>query len=290
MKTGTTILEKLKKEIENTQVVAPIGGIGSRSIPPEIIATLQEKNVDVSKGISSPKHLLKVGGKPLIDWFIDLYASNGFKELVFLLGKKENDKINSKIREYLGDGSHYNIHIRYSYDPEVPKVGKGKAFKNALLNGAIDRKKRCIVGYPDDLILYKSAPLELMSRHLYYRSKYPHILVTILVVPYIYSPYGMVKIDGPFIREFREKPRINQPANTGVFVMEPGGYRYVCDLIDIHSPEAQEIEDTVFPVLAKEGRIAYHMLPEGEGEVWIPVNTYKEWKKANKLIEKYINS
>ncbi|MEM5879230.1 MAG: NDP-sugar synthase, partial [Candidatus Aenigmatarchaeota archaeon] len=92
----------LEKEIENTQVLILTGGSGKRMGNPE-----------------SPKALMKVGGKALIDRCIEFYAKHGFKDFILLVGF-----MHEKIEEHVGDGSKYGVKVRYCLDPPIEKVGK----------------------------------------------------------------------------------------------------------------------------------------------------------------------
>lgn len=270
-------LASIRREIEETQVVAPVGGAGSRTLPQALVALLKEKfGEGILEELRSPKHLFKVGGKPIIDWFIEFYAGWGFEEFVLLVGR-EGDRI----REYVGDGSRYGVEVRYSEDPPVRKVGKGKAIKNALLNGAIDRDKKALIAFPDDIILYDPAPLELVLKHAYWRER-AGTVATVVLVPWIKSPYGVAEIEDGRVRAFREKPKIPIAVSTGVTLWEPEVYDYVIELVDIDAPHAVETESVVYPKLAEEGKMACMLLPSGDD--WISVNSLKEWMKADRIL------
>ena len=58
---------------------------------------------------TTPKPLLKVGGIPLIVWHLERLAHEGFKEVVINIAH-----LGHKIEEFLGDGSDWGIHIKYS--------------------------------------------------------------------------------------------------------------------------------------------------------------------------------
>jgi len=74
----------------------------------------------------TPKPLLKVGGRALIEYPIEALRTAGFRELVI-----NHAHLGAQIVEYLGDGSRYGVEIRYS--PEPPgALETGGGIKHAL--------------------------------------------------------------------------------------------------------------------------------------------------------------
>lgn len=61
----------------------------------------------------TPKPLLKVKDKALIEWHIEKLAKSGFKEIIINIAH-----LGYQIPEYLGDGSKWNIKILYSDEQE----------------------------------------------------------------------------------------------------------------------------------------------------------------------------
>lgn len=75
---------------------------------------------------TTPKPLLDVGGKLLIEHHLDRLAAAGFREVVINLSH-----LGDKIRNTLGDGSDRGLKIHYS--PEPPgALGTGGGIKQAL--------------------------------------------------------------------------------------------------------------------------------------------------------------
>ncbi len=73
-----------------------------------------------------PKALVEVAGKPFVVHQIELLRRNGITRLVLCVGY-----LGEMIREVLGDGSAYNVHVDYSFDG--PKLlGTAGALKKAL--------------------------------------------------------------------------------------------------------------------------------------------------------------
>jgi len=63
----------------------------------------------------TPKPLVKVAGKPLIEYHLENLNTAGFKEVVINLSHLGN-----MIQDHLGDGSQFDLHIEYSSEGESP--------------------------------------------------------------------------------------------------------------------------------------------------------------------------
>lgn len=68
----------------------------------------------------TPKPLLSVGGKPLIQYQIEALAAAGFQELVV-----NHAHLGQQIETTLGDGSRWGVHIRYSPEDTALDTGGG---------------------------------------------------------------------------------------------------------------------------------------------------------------------
>ena len=74
----------------------------------------------------TPKPLLQVGGKPLIEWHIERLAQAGFRDLVI-----NHAHLGAQIETVLGDGSRFGVSICYSVETEALETAGGIA--NALM-------------------------------------------------------------------------------------------------------------------------------------------------------------
>lgn len=74
---------------------------------------------------NTPKPLLKVNGKPLIQHLIEMLAESGITELVI-----NHSYLGEKIEQAMGDGSQLGVNIQYS--PEKSLLGTGGGIVNAL--------------------------------------------------------------------------------------------------------------------------------------------------------------
>lgn len=70
----------------------------------------------------TPKPLLKVGGKPLIVWHLENLARAGFHDIVI-----NHAHLGNQIEAALGDGSQWNVAIRYSAEGTALETAGGIA-------------------------------------------------------------------------------------------------------------------------------------------------------------------
>lgn len=78
---------------------------------------------DLTKDL--PKPLLILRGRPLIEWHLKKLANAGFKEVVINVSYLPN-----KIKEFVGDGSEWGLHVTFSEESPVLETGGG--IKKAL--------------------------------------------------------------------------------------------------------------------------------------------------------------
>ena len=76
--------------------------------------------------LSTPKPLIPVKGKPMIETQIEKLAASGFRRIVINISYLADN-----IVDYLGDGNQYGVHISYSREPDGP-YGTGGGIVNAL--------------------------------------------------------------------------------------------------------------------------------------------------------------
>lgn len=72
-----------------------------------------------------PKPMINIAGKPFLDWKIRSFIKQGYSDFVLLVGHKKESII-----QYFGNGSRFDVQIRYSIEEEL--LGTGGAFLKAL--------------------------------------------------------------------------------------------------------------------------------------------------------------
>jgi NDP-sugar pyrophosphorylase family protein len=73
---------------------------------------------------SEPKSLLNINGKTFIEYQLEKIRQQGITDVVICTGY-----LGDKIRHYLGDGTRYGMHIKYSHEDRP--LGTAGALKNA---------------------------------------------------------------------------------------------------------------------------------------------------------------
>jgi len=253
-------LENIAKEIEKTQVIIIAGGMGKRM-----------------GNLERPKALLEINGTTLIDYTIGLLKNCGFKDLRLLIGYKHDE-----IENHLGDGSKYGVKITYSVEPENIK-GRAKAMKYALINKKIDKNKRALVCFPDDIFTDRKLPIKLLLQHLHGVEE-KNALVTVLFVSGTVYPFGVAELDSDmFVTNFIEKPFIHKYTSTGQYILEPEVFDRIEKEVDLDAEESPKLEHKILPDLAAERRVQGMVV---SSSVWFSVNTSKEHETAEKAISK----
>ncbi len=203
-----------------------------------------------------PKPMIDVLGRPLVEYQVLWLRDQGINHIIFSCGYKHEI-----LQNYFKDGAKFGIKIDYA--TEEKPLGRGGAFKNALM--FLDPSDKTILGANGDEITVE--PLsEMLSFHQQNKSE-----ATILLVPLI-SQFGIVELGkkGEVVN-FREKPELPHLINAGIYILERTAIE--------RFPDVGDHEDTTFLDLVKEKKLFGYPAKTFR---WT-VNTLKE---LNELIEK----
>jgi dTDP-glucose pyrophosphorylase len=158
---------------------------------------------------TTPKPLLKVGGKPLLEIMIERLRACGFVEIWLVLNYKA-DMIEKYFRE---DKPPVGVEIKYGYDGDddndkprgtAGKLGDFRGFTAPFLLVNGDILTKCDF----------RAMLEFHKRHA--------AGITIGTVPYtVEVPFGVLETKDERFIGVKEKPRLEFDINAGIYVIEP---------------------------------------------------------------------
>ena len=207
---------------KDTRVVLMAGGLGKRLRP------LTE---------TVPKPMLPVGGKPLLEQIIGVFADQGFSRISISVNYRAE-----MVRDHFGDGSALGVDIDYVEE----KQAMGTAGALSLLNERPDGP--FIVMNGDLLVALQFS--ELLAYHGQKRAA-----CTLVVRDYEYQvPYGVVRSDNGLMTGIEEKPVERFFVNGGIYVLSP-------DALDHLTPgEPLDMPDLLTRIVRAEGKVGVYPL------------------------------
>jgi NDP-sugar pyrophosphorylase family protein len=179
-----------------------------------------------------PKHMILLGGKPILQYQIEWLRENGVTDIVLAVGH-----LHHVIEDYFGDGAKFGV--RMSYSLETEPLGRGGAIKLAYKRHVPDAEELLIATNGDNV---NSQPVAPMIR----QHKRTGAIATLLLTQ-LRSPYGIVQQRGNRIVGFREKPLLPHWLSAGVYVLNREFFHML--------PDKGDHEDGLFPQLAAEERL-----------------------------------
>lgn len=236
------VLDKLLKVKEyDNKIILMVGGLGTRLRP------LTD---------NTPKPMLPVGGRPILQTIVEKFASYGFVNIIMCIGYKSET-----IQDFFGDGSKFGVQIEYVI--EEKRMGTAGAL--SLLSEKQKPKKPFFVMNGD--LLTNINFEHLFDFHLKNKSK-----ATMCVREYDFQvPYGVVNIDKGEIVAIDEKPVHKFFVSAGI---------YMLDETVLDSIPKDEFYDmpTLFELLIEnKGKVISFPLRE----YWLDIGRLEEYKKAN---------
>jgi len=191
-----------------------------------------------------PKHLIKVGGKPILEHCFDALKAAGINEVIVVI-----HYMGDVIRQHFGDGKQFGLRIEYVEQKAV--LGTGNAV--SVAESYIDDDFLLVYG---DLLFDKSIVKNVLDT---YEKEKP--AATMAVVP-VDNPesYGIVDIENNnHVKRIVEKPNREEAptnlANAGVFVFPKEIFAKVKET-SASSRGEWEITDAI-SLLAKEGKTVF---------------------------------
>lgn len=234
-------MTRANKKISKAVILA--GGKGIRLYP------LTEK---------TPKPLLLINKKPMINYLVDLFTFYGIEDFAILINKKFKKDFEDWRRAY------YPKNKIKIFEEKKP-LGTFGGF--CLIKRWIG-KSQFFVTNGDDLTranLYKIAQFHQR-----------HSVPATIVLAKVPNPgeYGVVISLKSKVKEFIEKPKnpLSNYVNSGLYLFNP-------EILSYHpGPKFSMIEKDLFPLLAKEGKLASFKY---RGR-WLDCGTFERYKKAIK--------
>src|SRR3989442_762056 len=215
--------------------------------------------------MNTPKPMLPVGGRPVIDRVLETVAQSGVREVLMNLHHRAE-----LVTDFCGDGGRWGLRITYALEPRL--LGTAGAVKNfaAQLGG----ESPFFVVYGDNYL-----ECDLLGLLKFHESQGGIATIALFEKDDV-SGSGIVQIDekGRILR-FLEKPApcqaFSKLVSGGVYVFSPD----VLSLIPKTVP--CDFGYDVFPALLAGGRTLYGQVMDGA--VW-PIDTPLRYRKLRERL------
>jgi len=169
---------------------------------------------------STPKPLLRVAGRSILEWLVLNLVGGGIREVHVSV-----NHLGEQVEEHLGDGHRLGCTVQYlREDPDRPL---GTAGSLALFRAARPELDVPIVVLNGDLMVQFDAE-RLLAWHAEQA-----VDLSVAVRAYQHEvPFGVVEADDARVRAVREKPTLTMDVNAGVYAVSPA----VLDLVPPDEP------------------------------------------------------
>lgn len=202
--------------------------------------------------LKTPKPLLKVGGKCIIDHNIDRLISYGVKHISVTV-----NYLKEQIEEHFAE-PHDEVQIKTVREPKfLGTIGSIKYVENFYNDTVLVMNSDLFtnINYEDFFLHFQQYDAEM----------------SIAAVPYDISiPYGILDLDGHDIHGFIEKPKFNYYANAGIYLIKRSA------LDEIPADTFFHATDLIEKLIAKKKKVVRYPL----AGYWIDIGNPDEYYKA----------
>lgn len=211
--------------------------------------------------LTTPKPLLEVDGKPIIDYNVEALAACGISDITVTT-------------RYLAE----QIHEHFAQPTGGVKV---KCVTETSALGTIGSVT--LVDLPDegDTLVMNSDLLTTISfEDMYLRHRETGADITIAVIPYQVSvPYAILTTEGDMVKGIEEKPSYSFYANAGIYMFRNEVLRRLVP--DCRTDATDLIEETI----GQGGKVVYHPV----NGTWIDVGSPTDFAQAAELMRHHRN-
>lgn len=208
--------------------------------------------------LDTPKPLLKMGNKAIIDRNIDRLVDFGVKNISVTV-----NYLKEKLIEHYARPKDNGIRI--------------ECVSEKMFFGTIGSLK-LIKEFHNDTVLVMNSDLltDINFEDFYLHFKEHDAMMSAAAIPYTISvPYGIFDLDGRNIKGVAEKPVYNLYANAGIYLIKREALKYI--------PEEQVFNatDLIETLVTDDQKVIRYPLTG----LWIDIGTPEEYRKAQELVK-----
>jgi bifunctional UDP-N-acetylglucosamine pyrophosphorylase/glucosamine-1-phosphate N-acetyltransferase len=218
-----------------------------------------------------PKHLIRLGGKPILEHCLDALKTAGVGEALIVVHYMEE-----KIRSYFGDGKDFGLKIEYVKQDAVKGTGNAIGTVESYVKGEF------LVAY-GDLLFTAEAVKNVINLH---KKEKPTASMAVVPVDKT-EDYGIVELEKDNnVKRIVEKPSQGEApsklANAGIYIFT----EEIFDKIKKTAASARgewEITDTISMLLKDEMPVLAAQIPADD---WIDIGRPWDLLEANRWVLK----
>ena len=238
-----TLNKGMNRNNRQNHILIMAGGKGSR------LAPITNK---------TPKPMLLVKGKPILEHIILNARKEGFHKILISIGH-----LGHVIEDYFADGSKFGVQINYIREESA----MGTAGALTMLDKGILEPLLITNG---DLISNVSFS-ELLDFHNLNNAD-----ATMAVkIHEIQNPFGVVVVEGNLVKEIVEKPIARSTVNAGIYCLSPDEILNLPRKIHLEMTELFEI------LVSKDKRVAAFPL----FETWEDIGRHADYERVNNALD-----
>lgn len=238
------LAEELVPQPLSLQAVIMAGGFGTRLRP------LTD---------DTPKPMLPIGGKPLMERTIENFQRAGIQRI-----NVTTHYLPEKITKHFGNGRRFGVDINY--------IAEDQPLGTAGALHLIEDSDEPLLVINGDIL----TDVDFRSLSKFHQEH--KAALTVAVRQYeVEVPYGVIEAEAGIVRGLREKPRFHFLVNAGIYLLEPSVRRHIphdrrFDMTDLIETLLQHNETVVgFPIT----------------EYWLDIGKHDDFQQAQKDINRY---
>ena len=217
--------------------------------------------------LETPKPLLTVNRKPIINYLIELFADHGVQEIKVVIRPQDREEFGWWQSRWQKNFKNVSV----SFEEETEPMGTLGYWAHQLADWTGNEPFFLTNG--DEL---KQVDLSAMKKH--HQQNKGLVTIALVQVPNP-SEYGVAILNNHQIIEFLEKPA-NPPTNlisSGLYIVDPAAISYLSSRVK-NGEKFLMIEKDLFPHLAKDGKLVAY---KTQGK-WYDCGNLERWEKAIK--------
>ena len=231
------------KTILPIDAVIMAGGIGSRLMP---------------LTANTPKPMLKIGGKPIMEYNVDLLKSYGVRHLTLSVKYLANI-----IEDYYKDGDSKDLSITYITEDEPL--------------GTIGAIKQIPVFYNDYILVMNSDLLTNINLESMFNEliNFEGDMIVATTDYKIQIPYGVIESNGNRLTALKEKPTYTYYSNAGIYIFK----KSLTNLIPDHS--FFNATDFLEKLLSEQKKVLHYPIKS----YWLDIGKHEDFDRAQKDVK-----